>query len=86
MWVRREKEREMQAASGKKELPWPLYLVFSVLVAIASVSSRGIAVVVSMSGCVRTHWRCVCGEGSMSLESQLQHAYSWAGSSKHTPT
>jgi len=38
IWVRREKERELQA-SGKAELPWPLYLVFSVLVAIASVSS-----------------------------------------------
>lgn len=37
MWVRREKERELQAA-GKGELPWPLYLVASVLVAIASVS------------------------------------------------
>lgn len=38
IWVRREKERELQA-SGKAELPWPLYLVFSVLVAIASVGS-----------------------------------------------
>jgi hypothetical protein len=37
VWVRREKERELQAA-GKGELPWPLYLVASVLVAIASVS------------------------------------------------
>jgi hypothetical protein len=37
VWVRREKEREMQAASGKKELPWPLYLVCSALVAIAAV-------------------------------------------------
>lgn len=36
MWVRREKERELQAA-GKKGLPWPLYLVMSALVAIASV-------------------------------------------------
>jgi hypothetical protein len=36
-WVRREKERELQAA-GKADLPWPLYLVFSVLVSIASVS------------------------------------------------
>lgn len=38
IWVRREKERELQAG-GKAELPWPLYLVASVLVAIASVSS-----------------------------------------------
>lgn len=38
-WVRREKERELAAASGKKGLPWPLYLVFSCLVAIASVGS-----------------------------------------------
>jgi hypothetical protein len=37
VWVRREKEREMQAA-GKGEVPWPLYLVASVLVAIAAVS------------------------------------------------
>ncbi|GBF88348.1 hypothetical protein Rsub_01060 [Raphidocelis subcapitata] len=37
-WVRREKEREL-AAAGKKGLPWPLYLVFSCLVAIASVGS-----------------------------------------------
>ncbi|KAI8466053.1 MAG: hypothetical protein J3K34DRAFT_524816 [Monoraphidium minutum] len=36
-WVRAEKERE--AAAGKKGLPWPLYLVFSCLVAIASVGS-----------------------------------------------
>jgi hypothetical protein len=36
--VRREKERELQAA-GKADLPWPLYLVFSVLVSIASVGS-----------------------------------------------
>lgn len=34
--MRREKERELQAA-GKQDLPWPLYLVLSVLVAIASV-------------------------------------------------
>eukprot|EP00775_Hariotina_reticulata_P002729 gene2729-3026_t len=38
IWVRREKEREMQA-SAKKELPWPLYLLFSVLVSIAAVGS-----------------------------------------------
>lgn len=38
MWVRREKERELQAA-GKGEVPWPLYLVASVLVAIAAVGS-----------------------------------------------
>jgi hypothetical protein len=34
-WVRREKERELEAAS--KELPWPLYLVASCIVAIAAV-------------------------------------------------
>lgn len=38
-WVRKEKERELAAASGKKDLPWPLYLVFSCLVAIAAVGS-----------------------------------------------
>lgn len=42
MWVRREKERELQAA-GKADLPWPLYLVFSVLVSIASVSASATA-------------------------------------------
>lgn len=42
IWVRREKERELQAA-GKAELPWPLYLVGSVLVAIASVSGSQVA-------------------------------------------
>lgn len=38
-WVRRERERELAAAAGKKGLPWPLYLVFSCLVAIAAVGS-----------------------------------------------
>jgi hypothetical protein len=38
--VRREKEREL-AEAGSKDLPWPLYLVLSCLVAIASVGSRG---------------------------------------------
>lgn len=41
IWVRREKERELQA--GKAEVPWPLYLVGSVLVAIASVSGVKLA-------------------------------------------
>lgn len=40
-WVRAEREREAAAAAaaGKKELPWPLYLVFSFLVATAAVGS-----------------------------------------------
>ncbi|KAF8072428.1 Low molecular mass early light-inducible protein HV90 [Scenedesmus sp. PABB004] len=38
IWVRRERERE--AAAGRKgELPWPLYLLLSCFVAIASVGS-----------------------------------------------
>lgn len=38
-WVRAERERELAAAAGKKDLPWPLYLVLSVLVSIAAVGS-----------------------------------------------
>jgi hypothetical protein len=39
IWVRREKERELQA-TAKQDLPWPLYLLFSVMVSIASVRSE----------------------------------------------
>lgn len=39
-WVRAERERDAAAASGAdKALPWPLYLVFSFLVATAAVGS-----------------------------------------------
>ncbi|KAG2501604.1 hypothetical protein HYH03_000109 [Edaphochlamys debaryana] len=38
-WVRREKERELQAKEGSGGLPWPLYLLFSIFVAIAAVGS-----------------------------------------------
>lgn len=39
-WVRAERERDAAAASGSdKSLPWPLYLVFSFLVATAAVGS-----------------------------------------------
>lgn len=38
-WVKREKEREMQLQSGKKELPWALCLLFSVFTGIAAVGS-----------------------------------------------
>lgn len=37
-WVRREKERELQA-NAPRSLPWPLYLVGSILVTIAAVGS-----------------------------------------------
>lgn len=41
IWVRREQQREAAAAAaGKGELPWPLYLLFSCFVAIASVRQR----------------------------------------------
>ena len=36
--MRRENERKLQAQLGKKDVPWPLYLLLSTLVAIASVS------------------------------------------------
>lgn len=38
-WVRREKERELQAAAPKSLLPWPLMLLFSSFCAMASVGS-----------------------------------------------
>lgn len=38
IWVQREKMRELEA-QAKPDLPWPLYLLLSVLVAIAAVSS-----------------------------------------------
>lgn len=40
LWVKREKQRELEAKQGSKGVPWPLYLVASVLVAIAAVSRR----------------------------------------------
>ncbi len=46
-WVRRENERKMQAELGKKDLPWPLYLLFSTLVAIATVSPCSLAVLLA---------------------------------------
>lgn len=55
MWVRREKERELQAA-GKADLPWPLYLVFSVLVSIAAVR---VCCCCRYSACgMRFDWTC----------------------------
>jgi hypothetical protein len=39
IWVKREKQREFEAKSGKKGLPWPVYLLSSAIVAIASVSA-----------------------------------------------
>ncbi|EFJ49553.1 hypothetical protein VOLCADRAFT_104324 [Volvox carteri f. nagariensis] len=38
-WIRREKERELQAQQGSSGLPWPLYLLFSIFTAIAAVGS-----------------------------------------------
>ncbi|GLI68004.1 hypothetical protein VaNZ11_012326 [Volvox africanus] len=38
-WIRREKERELQAQQGASGLPWPLYLLFSIFTAIAAVGS-----------------------------------------------
>eukprot|EP00198_Chlamydomonas_reinhardtii_P006538 XP_001695874.1 predicted protein [Chlamydomonas reinhardtii] len=38
-WVRREKERELQAKDGVSGLPWGLCLLFSVFTAIAAVGS-----------------------------------------------
>lgn len=38
IWVQREKMRELEA-QAKPDLPWPLYLLFSTFVAIASVGS-----------------------------------------------
>ncbi|GIL79901.1 hypothetical protein Vretimale_12522 [Volvox reticuliferus] len=38
-WIRREKERELQAQQGTSGLPWPLYLLFSIFTAIAAVGS-----------------------------------------------
>jgi hypothetical protein len=37
IWVQREKMRELEA-QAKPDLPWPLYLLLSSFVAIASVS------------------------------------------------
>jgi hypothetical protein len=41
IWVQREKMRELEA-QAKPDLPWPLYLLLSSFVAIASVSSLDI--------------------------------------------
>ncbi|GLC40568.1 hypothetical protein PLESTB_000044000 [Pleodorina starrii] len=38
-WIRREKERELQAQQGASGLPWGLYLLFSIFTAIAAVGS-----------------------------------------------
>ncbi len=37
IWIRRERERELQAKEGK-DLPFGVYLLFSAMVAIAAVS------------------------------------------------
>ncbi|GAB4817771.1 hypothetical protein N2152v2_004817 [Parachlorella kessleri] len=39
IWVRRERERELQAKEGGKDLPFGVYLLFSAIVAIAAVGS-----------------------------------------------
>jgi len=39
IWVKREKQRAFEAQSGKKGLPWPVYLLSSAIVAIAAVGS-----------------------------------------------
>lgn len=39
IWVQREKMRELNA-QAKPDLPWPLYLLLSSFVAIASVSNK----------------------------------------------
>lgn len=38
-WVRREKERQLQAQEGSTGLSWPLLLLFSIFTAIAAVGS-----------------------------------------------
>lgn len=39
VWVRRERERELMAKEGSKDLPFGLYLLFSAIVAIAAIGS-----------------------------------------------
>jgi hypothetical protein len=50
IWVQREKMRELEA-QAKPDLPWPLYLLLSSFVAIASVSQQ----------CCRTSMVCPAG-------------------------
>lgn len=39
VWVRRERERELMAKEGPKDLPFGVYLLFSAIVAIAAIGS-----------------------------------------------
>ncbi|WPT14415.1 hypothetical protein PSENEW3_00000545 [Picochlorum sp. SENEW3] len=39
VWVRRERERELMAKEGSKDLPFGVYLLFSAMVAIAAIGS-----------------------------------------------
>lgn len=39
VWVRRERERELMAKEGSKDLPFGVYLLFSAIVAIAAIGS-----------------------------------------------